>query len=1026
MQAALPRGPAGKFDQPGGSMVNRKIIAVLSTLAGVSVAAAADSSASAPTAAQAPAVPEATAGTEQLQEIVITGSNIPTATITDVPVTVLGGKEIAQAGVDANLMDILQTRIPAFEGRSNTGNSNATSRNQFTGGGSQVTLRNLATLVLVNGRRLADSGINAAGGLSFVDVSQIPTAAIDHIEVLTDGASAIYGSDAVGGVVNIILKSNFSGVEAGGRYALATDTGHYAERSGYVVAGFGGQGLNLTVTANWSKTDPLWQSQRPFIAFDPKSGTSLPGYVSGNFLNPSLNSPSATNPTGTKATAPNIAALVANGTYLAAGSASIPPFNAASDETLLQSQTKKIGTAELNAVIVPDRLMLFGDGEISRTNAFDQDSNFLGNLAATGTTVSGQFPIAAVPAGSPFNPTTAALGGVVVQGLDAPVYNLFQTTGVRETLGLRGDISADWNWEVGETFNDNKTNMNIVNQLFAPDVNAAIAGGYDSSGNAVAGGAYSRVISQSSYTSGSPQLVLQPALDPFARAGRNPASLANVYGTEVIRTDSKLTSYDAKIVGTPLTLPGGKLGLAVGTNWFKEEIAGSPDQNSYNLSTSALNHNWGSSGIFFDPWNKSRTVDAYFGEVRAPITSESWPLPGFHALDLSLAYRREKYSDAGVSSSPKIGFRWQPFDHQVTLRGTYSKAFTAPDLFHEYGPPFATLTSGNSFLLNNVLSPAGTTNPAFQGLQYFSGNGNNPSLQPAYAWTHSVGVVLAPDILKGLTLDLEYVNVFQKGLPAGVGASVIIQSVNTLGSASPFFTQVALGALPGSPGASTAALASAYGLYNLIASGKYQGNLNVLDHFVNSGGTHEELLDFSAQYQLPPSSIGGLKISTSGTYLRSFQYAVLPNAPSYEYAGYSTNGQTESGTFPHLSVYTNVDWTYHNHWDLVVGNRTLSSMTDIPSGQIPAVYLQTHAPTTVGAYTTWDLQFSYTAGAATAHEIWKFLDGMTLTAGINNVFNRFGPLAPLSQAANLNNNNVDTATYSPIGRLVYVTGMLKF
>ena len=268
-------------------------------------------------------------GAVVLNKFVVTGSNIPTAAdSTDAPVVVIGRQDIEQTGLNANLLQILRESMPAFAGRSNAGVTNATNVNQNTGGGSQIALHNLDTLILINGRRIAMSGINATGGKNFVDINQIPVAAIDHMEVLTDGASAIYGSDAIGGVVNIILKSNYEGAEVGGRYAVSTNSGHYSERSGYVVAGAAHNGVSITAAGSWSKTDPLWQNQRPFIASNLKTGTAFPGFAGGNFLAASLTTPGGKNPTGTAATATSYAALVANGTYLAAGDPNIPLFNA--------------------------------------------------------------------------------------------------------------------------------------------------------------------------------------------------------------------------------------------------------------------------------------------------------------------------------------------------------------------------------------------------------------------------------------------------------------------------------------------------------------------------------------------------------------------------------------------------------------------------------------------------------------------------------------------------------------------------
>ncbi len=194
-------------------------------------------------------------------------------------------------------------------------------------------------------------------------------------------------------------------------------------------------------------------------------------------------------------------------------------------------------------------------------------------------------------------------------------------------------------------------------------------------------------------------------------------------------------------MGTPFQLPAGAFAIAVGGATRKESLSGTPDQDSYNLSTSPANHNWGSGGVFFDPFSKSRTIDSLYAEVRIPITSPTWNKPGLHALDLTFAGRSEDYSDNGKSNVPKVGLRWQPIDDQVTFRYTYSKAFTAPDLWHEFGPPSVTAASSATFFSGNL----GVSDPRLnQTFSYFSGNGNNPNLQPSHAWSRSFGVVISP------------------------------------------------------------------------------------------------------------------------------------------------------------------------------------------------------------------------------------------------------------------------------------------
>src|SRR5256886_9501260 len=157
-----------------------------------------------------------------LAEVVVTGSLLPTTPDqVAVPIITLDAKTMEQNGVTTNALEILRKSVPAFAGRSNAGTSNANNDNQRTGGGSQLQLRNLPTLVLINGRRVAIHAIAATNGKNFVDVNQIPAAAIDHIEVLTDGASSIYGSDAIGGGVHLLPKSAKHGAKAGGRLCSA-------------------------------------------------------------------------------------------------------------------------------------------------------------------------------------------------------------------------------------------------------------------------------------------------------------------------------------------------------------------------------------------------------------------------------------------------------------------------------------------------------------------------------------------------------------------------------------------------------------------------------------------------------------------------------------------------------------------------------------------------------------------------------------------------------------------------------------
>ncbi|HEY5068155.1 MAG TPA: TonB-dependent receptor plug domain-containing protein, partial [Candidatus Acidoferrum sp.] len=201
--------------------------------------------------AQAPA--EATT-----ERITVTGSLIPTAEeVTAAPLDTISTSDIAVSGGTADVLTILQKRNPDFVGGGNLGGSNANIASGSTQGGSIISLRGLPTLVLLEGRRIADSAAIAAGGFQFTDVSLFPTSLISRIEVLKDGASALYGSEAVGGVVNIFLKSDFNGVEVGARYGF-TISSAVAERKAYAIAGVGNDTTHVTAGFQYYEIDPLF------------------------------------------------------------------------------------------------------------------------------------------------------------------------------------------------------------------------------------------------------------------------------------------------------------------------------------------------------------------------------------------------------------------------------------------------------------------------------------------------------------------------------------------------------------------------------------------------------------------------------------------------------------------------------------------------------------------------------------------------------------------------------------------------
>ncbi len=931
------------------------------------------------------------AGEQKIQQVVVTGSNVPVDP-DKVAVTVVSidAEQMSKAGVNTNVLDILRKQVPSFQGRGNAGSSNANNTNQNTAGGSQVQLRNLDTLILINGRRAAIASIAGIGGKAFVDVNQIPPSAIERIEVLPDGSSAIYGSDAIGGVVNIILKSNYEGAEISGRYGSAE--GGYDEKSASFALGKNLGGFNLTVAGADSRNSPLYQNRRPFSTPIVGRVSAVPGTFGGatpGILAPGVNSPGARNPTGAGATATSIADLFANGTYQQTTTAGIAATDDISQfQTLLLRQEQQALSASLTGDLIKKKLSLFADLLVSKNKSFTQF------LPITSTLT--------VPKGAPSNPLAANFPGVNFAYWPQPRQFNNDTDAVRATVGLRGNLGDGWGWEAALVHSENQLEQRQPNLIFRPNLALAIAGGYDASGNAMPGGTFSKVYG--GYSTTGPQ-VLQPALDPFARAaGINPASLANIYGTEVINATSKLDSFDAALHGNLMKLPGGKLGFAAGASYRRDSLSAHTDPNGNNTGSTA--QQW-IGGTYADAFDHSRNISAAFAELRVPITGPGYELPALHALDLVGAYRYERYSDAGGASVPKIGFRWQPVSSDTTIRGSYSKSYTAPTLYAKFGPT-GTRTIGSAV----IQTVFGLANPGFNGE-----DGNNPDLQASRSQTRSLSLAWAPHDIEGLTVGLEYHNVSQRGYPGGIGFTNILQSVDQMGSASPFSGSIAKGNFPGLPGATPFATPGELGAY-LRANPNNAMNVYAVDHFMNLGGLKVESYSVDGAYELQTKAAGSFTLSTIGTIFKSYQFQALPYQKFYEYAGTATNGGTGvQGTLPKYRFYTTLDWKYGN-WAVTVANNYSSHVTDIGAGGLVYETSTTLKPIPVKSYSSWDLRVAYSGEQLMG----KYGKGWTVAAGVNNIGNTMPPLS----AQAFTDNNADVSSYSPIGRLFYVTANIKF
>jgi iron complex outermembrane receptor protein len=830
--------------------------------------------------AQTPATTPPADDTVKLEKFVVTGSYLPVAgNSVAIPVITVDSKAIENSGNNTNVLEILRKTVPQFSGNSNLGSSNSNVGSGSTNGGSQLALRNTATLVLINGRRVAYSPVSSSGGYQFVDVNMIPVAAIDRIEVLADGASAIYGSDAVAGVVNIIMKSNYQGFEIGGRYGWSTNDGHQASRSAYLVGGVSNDKTSITISSEWTKEDPIFAYERPYSA--QTFGTpSFAGSVNigGSFylLNPAQTA-SAVAVGGTSA-----AGLVAAGTYSGprAQGDQFQFFNLSKYVTQTIANERQSFSMAFEHKF-NDSLQFFGDllyvntktasqinGQpLNTTQAmkdiFAQTGGAQGS--ANGLVPAGQF-------GNPFNVGVTGRNRLVTH----PRQYMDDTTAIRGVFGMKGTIGdTGWNWETAADYNranQQYKNPGVINQ---PNLSASVLAGH------------------------------------FNFFSHDPISATNFANDSIVGTAeggfiSTMSNYDVRVNGKLFDLPAGPLDIAIGSELRKENLSATADPLSQiNPVTGALG--WSGATTLY-PFDSSRKVTSYFAEVRVPVLKDA---PGAHLLEFSGAVRHENYNDTSDPTVPKVTFRYLPMNDEFALRGTYSKSFSAPTLFSLFGP------SSIGFTTPFTLSKFGGGTVA--NLQTNSMSGSNPNLKPSNSKNFTLGVVYSPKAIKGFSVSLDYWNIKQTDLISSIGTTTILQDVETLGAASLYASKVHFlsftGASPTAPGQ--------------ISVGNAPDDIYVVDTSVNIAGVKLSGYDLKLNYTYNADNIGRFDFTSNVGYYSKYEVTSLPGTAPEDDTGYASFA---NGTLPRWSSYSTVDYT-RGDYNAVIGWRHIPSVINIATDE---------------------------------------------------------------------------------------------
>jgi outer membrane receptor protein involved in Fe transport len=889
----------------------------------------------------------------EMQQFVVTGSNIQRIDMEKIaPVTVIDRSaiEVRNALLPVDLLTTLPSVVNLPENETRLGSSGA------RGDNANINLRNLGatgTLILVNGRRMAVNPMTA--GLSqAVNVNQLPTQGIARIEVLRDGASAIYGSDAIGGVINYVLEKRFDGIEVSSRVGVPEHGGGESIGSSVVFGRSFAEGRGrIFGTVEALYREPIRLVDRDFSrtalnsprapapfdalggAFDDRSPRGLwPTFRIGtatavNYFRPVGGTPVLTNVAPTRA---------AN-----------PEFFLDLNEYGWAAPRVRRGNAFLSGEYdFGDRLTAFAD-----VAWYKARSTMVRQPLALNAPTSDQLMVMAVdnpynPYGSAFYhpageargdgaarligaPRTISLTALTLPGVAAEQI-VTESDVVRLAAGVRGTIGDAWTWESSAFYNrvDGRDDAypDVRESLLQAALARTDAAAYNPFGYTfrVENGA---VVADQPYEN--PAATVDSFTDTFARSAT-----------------SEIASVDLRASGRLLSWWAGDVRVAAGTEFRTEELS--------DVRPPFSGENPASSGL--DPLNNDfllhpprpdvfgdRDVFSAYAELLVPIVASSRDVPLVDTLELTVSARFEDYSDFGNTTKPKIGLNWRPVSW-LMLRGSYNEGFIAPSLAALFTSPRWTITAGAGDI-DTYRNPVTAEGPYVQRT-YFGGN---PDLRPQESEGRTFGVVIDVPGVKGLSFTADYWRIERTDLLGQRSVAQIRESDTALLRA---YTreqlaagvpadQIDVGSGAGYKGdaaisrfdltAEDRAVFAAYNAANPNNPMAPAGRIFSVDRpFINVASSEDSGVDFGAVYALPRTRIGSVTVNTDWAYVIESRNTVAPaNVAPTENDELEVNGVARwRGT-------TNVSWR-NGPWSGGLGVYYVGSWQDSGATTTAAVY----------------------------------------------------------------------------------------
>jgi iron complex outermembrane receptor protein len=968
-----------------------------------------------------------------VEEVVVTGTRIQSPNLASIsPITTVTATDIQTTGL-TRTEDILNNLPMVFAGQNSTVSNGSD-------GTATVDLRGLGpqrTLVLVNGRRL---GPGAGDGRSFSDINEIPAALIDRIDILTGGASAVYGADAVAGVVNFVLNTHFQGIKIDAGYNFyqhdnhnsvagivaaandqlpdkSVDTGFGKNVSVLMGSNFADDKGNATFYATFDTKAPVLEAKYDYSAcvLDATKAGALKCGGSGT---------SARNGAGGYFQAYGLTPGPALFTNTVDGTTGhFRPFDAAHDLynfgplNFYQTPNERWTAGSFLNYDINSKLSAYGEIMFTRNTTSAQ-------IAASGDFFQNSF----IPCNDPLltaeeRTTICSPANLAAQGNSTPAgINMyigrrnvegggrvatFATDAFRTVVGLKGNITDAWTFDAyaqrgtvdGSNTNQNYfSNANIGNAL-----NVVPGPGGVPTCQSVINGTDPKCVPWNIWVPGG-----------VTAAATNYLSiplLVEATSTEEVVSGS--VTGDLGKYGIKLPSADSGLKLNFGAEWRSESANFSPDLESQ------LGNAAGSGGPT-TPVAGSFHVKELFTEFRMPLADH---VPFAESLAFEGGYRYSSYSEGFKTNTYKLGLEWAPVQ-DIRVRGSYQRAVRAPNILELFNPT-AVLLDGSTDPCSgpvgaNGLVSSGATkaqcalagvlpgqygnigpNPASQ---YNGFLGGNPNLTPETSDTYSVGLVLRPSIVPNLTMSLDYFNIKVKDTIGPIGADTIL--ANCIATGSPGFCGAihrdATGSLWRTP----------------------QGFVS--DTNVNFGALTTRGIDVKLNYR-QPLPLGSLSVALEGTKLMNLGVQPLTDGPSYNCTGFF--GTICGASNPAWRHVLNTTWA--TPWDALdvtlrwryIG--TASSELTSSNPQLSGVGL----PLTqrISAYNYLDLTAQF-----------ALYKNVSLQLGVNNITDKdppiidsggggFGSNCPtITSNGSSCNGNTWPGTYDALGRFLFAHVTAKF